>query len=235
MIKNNVIIDGIPAILWGEEQDRVFIAVHGNMSSKDDTVIQILSEIAVKNGYQVLSFDLPEHGDRKNDKTLCKVDICVNDLEKIMNYAKNRWNTINLFACSMGAYFSLLAYRNENLEKSLFLSPVVDMKRIIQNMMKWFNVTPERLEQEKEIGAPIGQKLYWDYFVYVNEHPIESWNFKTSILYGSKDDLCEYNTIDKFVKQFKCDLEIVESGEHYFHTKEQLNSFENWFEKKLND
>ncbi|CAF29747.1 alpha/beta hydrolase [Methanococcus maripaludis] len=233
MIKNNVKIDGIPAILWGKEQNRVFIAVHGNMSSKDDTVIQMLSEIAVKKGYQVLSFDLPEQGDRKNDKTPCKVDICVNDLEKIMKYAKNRWNRISLFACSMGAYFSLLAFADENLEKSLFLSPVVDMKRIIQNMMNWFDVTSERLEKEKEIETPIGQKLYWDYFCYVNEHPIKSWNFKTSILYGSKDELCEYDTVNNFVKQFSCNLEIVKSGEHYFHTKEQLTSFENWLKKEI--
>ncbi|WP_459201732.1 alpha/beta hydrolase [Methanococcus sp. CF] len=233
MIKNNITIDGIPAILWGKEQTRLIIAVHGNMSSKDDTVIQILSKIAVKKGYQVLSFDLPEHGDRKNDKTPCKVNFCVNDLEKMMKYAKNRWNKISLFACSIGAYFSLLTYSGENLEKSLFLSPVVDMKRIIQNMMNWFNVTPERLEKEKEIETPIGQKLYWDYFCYVYKHPIESWNFKTSILYGSNDDLCEYDTIDNFVKRFKCNLEIVDSGEHYFHTTEQMNSFEIWLEKEI--
>ena len=48
---------------------------------------------------------------------------------------------INVFACSMGAYFSLLAYQNDVLEKALFLSPVVNMERIIENMMKWFNVT----------------------------------------------------------------------------------------------
>lgn len=36
MKKVNLITEGIPAILWGETSDKLFIAIHGNMSSKDD-------------------------------------------------------------------------------------------------------------------------------------------------------------------------------------------------------
>lgn len=127
----------------GDKSEKIFIAVHGNMSNKEDAVIQILVEEADRKGYQVLSFDLPEHGERKNDNTSCKVQFCVNELSIIMNYAKEHWKEINVFACSMGAYFSLLAFQNDVIEKALFLSPVVNMERIIENMMKWFNVTPE--------------------------------------------------------------------------------------------
>lgn len=118
------------------------------MSNKEDAVIQILAEEADRKGYQVLSFDLPEHGERKNDNTPCKVQFCVNELSIIMNYAKEHWKEINVFACSMGAYFSLLAFQNDVIEKALFLSPVVNMERIIENMMKWFNVTPELLQKK---------------------------------------------------------------------------------------
>ncbi len=34
------------------------------------------------------------------------------------------------------------------------------MERIIENMMKWFNVTPELLQKEMTIETPIGQKSY---------------------------------------------------------------------------
>ena len=54
-------IDNIPAIIWGEKSSKVYIAVHGNMSNKEDKAIQILAEKAANEGYQVLSFDLPEH------------------------------------------------------------------------------------------------------------------------------------------------------------------------------
>ncbi len=129
---------------------KVFIAVHGNMSNKEDAVIQILAEEANQKGYQVLSFDLPEHGERTNDNTPCKVQFCVSELSIIMNYAKEHWKEVSVFACSIGAYFSLLAYQNDVIEKALFLSPVVNMERIIENMMKWFNVTPELLQKRND-------------------------------------------------------------------------------------
>ena len=60
-------INNIPSIIWGEKSNKVFIAVHGNMSNKEDEVIKILAEKLVSKGYQLLSFDLPEHGERKNN------------------------------------------------------------------------------------------------------------------------------------------------------------------------
>jgi esterase/lipase len=139
-----------------------------------------------------------------------------------MRYAKTIAEEISLFACSMGAYFSLLSYQNEPIKQSLFLSPVVNMERIIQHLMTCFDVREERLKAEKEIQTPIGQTLYWDYYCYVQEHPIVRWNVPTDILYGRKDDLCDYDVISSFAKDFSCKLELMEEGEHYFHTPEQL-------------
>ena len=233
MLKEKFKIKNIPSVLWGETSRKVFIAVHGNMSNKEDKVIEILANEAVKNGYQVLSFDLPEHGDRKNEDTPCKVQFCVNDLSVIMSYVKEQWDEVNLFACSMGAYFSLLQYKNEDIRKALFLSPVVNMERIIDNMMKWFNVTEKMLEREKTIETSIGQMLYYDYYCYVKEHPINMWNIDTNILYGAKDELCESEFVRNFADKHSCKLDIVENGEHYFHTEEQLEEFQNWLEKYI--
>lgn len=152
-------IEGIPAILWGEPADKLFIAVHGNMSSKDDDVIVIFAEEAIDKGYQVLSFDLPEHGERKGEDYACKVQNCVSDLTAIMGYAQTISSNLNVFACSIGSYFSLLAYRDLPLEQYLFLSPILNMERIINNMMAWFDISEGRLEAEKEIKTPIGQTL----------------------------------------------------------------------------
>lgn len=233
MIKEKLLIDNIPAILWGEKSSKIVIAVHGNMSSKEDVPISILAEEAIPLGYQVLSFDLPEHGDRKEEPTPCKVQNCVADLEKVISFAKTQAETISLFANSMGAYFSLLAYKDEILHQSLFLSPVVDMERIISNMMKWLNITEERLEKEQEISTFIGQTLYWDYYQYVKQNPIMKWSNTTSILYGKKDNLCEYDIVQSFVATYNCKLEIVENAEHYFHTEEDLDIYRNWLKKQL--
>jgi hypothetical protein len=69
MLKDNFKINNIPTVLWGYKSEKIFIAVYGNMSNKEDPVIQILAEEANQKGYQVLSFDLPEHGKRKNDNS----------------------------------------------------------------------------------------------------------------------------------------------------------------------
>ena len=227
-------INNIPSIIWGEKSNRVFIAVHGNMSNKEDEVIKIFAEKIASSGYQLLSFDLPEHGERKDDTTyLCKVQNCVKDLKQIIEYAKKNYEEINLWACSMGAYFSLLAYKDEDIKQCVFLSPVINMKVIIENMMLWSNTTEEVLKEKQEIKTDFGVILYWDYYEYVKNNPINKWNKKTFVLYGNNDNLQDENIIKDFCNSFNCSLLILENGEHYFHTEEQLNFYENWIDKTI--
>jgi esterase/lipase len=203
------------------------------MSNKADDAIIVFAEEAVSAGYQVLSFDLPEHGDRRSENYACQILNCIHDFDSVMCYAKKLSDNISVFACSMGAYFSLSAYGNEPLKQVLFLSPVVNMERIINNMMAWFNISENRLKTEKVISTPVGQTFYWDDFCYAKEHPVAEWNKPTSILYGSEDNLCEYDIISGFSKSFGCDLRIMEHGEHYFHTEEQLKFFREWLKNVL--
>ena len=233
MIKKHFTIENIPAILWGESSENIFIAVHGNMSNKEDDIIQIFAKEAVSLGYQVISFDLPEHGERVEEDIKCKVWDCVRELNLIMNYVKQNWNNISLFACSMGAYFSLLAYKDDFIKQSLFISPVLNMKRIIDNMMIWFDIDEEYLKSKQTVKTPIGQNLYWDYYCYVKDNPIDKWNIPTNILYGLKDDLCESDIVFKFVKRFNCNITVMNKGEHYFHTQEQLKFFKQWVDESI--
>ena len=85
MKTQKLLIDQIPAVVWGEPADRVFLAVHGNLSNKEDTVIRLLAEEAALRGIQVISFDLPEHGERVGTQPPCKVQFCVRDLRKVMD------------------------------------------------------------------------------------------------------------------------------------------------------
>ncbi|CEO22390.1 alpha/beta hydrolase [Paraclostridium sordellii] len=233
MIKKYFKIENIPAILWGESSENIFIAVHGNLSNKEDDIIQIFAKKAVSLGYQVISFDLPEHGERVEEDIKCKVWDCVRELNLIMNYVKQNWNNISLFACSMGAYFSLLAYKDDFIKQSLFISPVLNMKRIIDNMMLWFDIDEEYLKSKQIVKTSIGQNLYWDYYCDVKDNPIDKWNITTNILYGLKDDLCESDIVFKFVKRFNCNITVMNKGEHYFHTQEQLKFFKQWVDESI--
>lgn len=226
MQKQLILIESIPSILWGSASDRLFVAVHGDQSNKADDVIRIFAEVAVKKGYQVLSFDLPEHGDRKEEARLCNAQNCVEDLMRILTYARARSNSISLFGCSVGAFFSMLAYKDAQIRQALFLSPVVDMKRIINNMMTWFNVSEERLEKEQAVATPF-QTLYWDYYKYILNHPVE-WDKPTALLYGARDTLCEPECVYAFAERANAAMTVLENGEHFFRTEKQLDLLRKW-------
>ena len=157
----------IPAILWGEDSNRVYVHVHGKMSRKE--FAESFAAIAETKGYQTLSFDLPEHGER-TDSERCDVWNGVADLKTISDYAFANWERVSLYACSIGAYFSLNAYNAMPFEKALFQSPIVDMERLVKNMMLWSGVTEAELESKKEIPSPV-DTLRWDYYQYIFSHP----------------------------------------------------------------
>lgn len=233
MKTERITIEGLPALVWGEKSDGVFLAVHGNQSSKEDTVIALLAQEAERHGLQTLSFDLPRHGERKNGKTPCKVQFCVRDIETVWRYMLPRWRQKSLFACSMGAYFSMLALQSVSLAQALFLSPVVDMGRVIDNLMAGSGVTEERLRREGEIPTPFGETLFWDYLCYVREHPVSRWDCPTAILRGGMDMLSQRDTIDSFVTRFGARCTEYAPGEHFFHTPEQLEVYKDWLRGEM--
>ncbi len=145
-----------------------------------------------------------------------------------MKYILASGKQVSLFAVSMGAYFSLLSFHNQPLHRCLFLSPVVDMKHLIDKIMIGFEITEAQLKERQEIATPIGKTLYWDYYTYVKEHPVTNWSFPTNILYGENDIISEYSDVLAFCRLFSCDLEVMPHGEHYFHTQEQLTFFCEW-------
>ncbi len=219
-------IDGIPAIIWGERSDRVYLVVHGKSSCKEDA--ERFATIAVDKGYQVISFDLPEHGERASLERACTVQNGVQDLRTVMDYVRQNWNSVSLFATSLGAYFSLVAYRDVDFDKCLFSSPILNMQRLIENMMRWFNVTPVQLQVQREIPTPIGETLSWDYYLYVREYPVEVWNSPTAILSPELDNLTEPEVVDEFAERFGALVQRVAGSEHYMHSDAELAIMDAW-------
>ncbi|NUM48977.1 MAG: alpha/beta hydrolase [Anaerolineales bacterium] len=226
-----ITIQNIPALIWGAPSESVYVFVHGKMSKKEEA--EGVAEIAVKKNMQVLSFDLPEHGERKAEGRACSVQNGVEDLTQVMEYVKCHWKTVGLFASSLGAYFSLVAYRDIPFQKCLFLSPILDMEALIHNMMQWFNVSEKELEEQQEIETSMGEKLIWDYYQFVRQNPVEAWNVETYILYGERDHLTPRTVLDAFVSRFQCYVDIVKDGEHYFHTDKQRERLRRWIGKNL--
>lgn len=95
------------------------------------------------------------------------------------------------------------------------------------HMMIWANVTEQDLYKEKEIETSFGETLSWEYLCYVREHPVV-WNIPTKILYGDKDNLTSYETMSDFASKMGISLTVMNNGEHWFHTDEQMNFLDDW-------
>jgi len=230
MKKEKLSIDGIPAILRGKSSDKISIHVHGKMSRKE--YAEQFAEIAENIGYQTLSFDLPEHGERTDHTYRCDVWNGMHDLNVMADYVFSRWNHVSLFACSLGAYFALNAYADRLFEKCLFQSPIVDMKWLVEHMMLWAGVTVKQLEEEKEIYTEI-DPLRWDYYQYIQAHPVTKWPIPTSILYGGKDDLQPLESLQSFADKFQCRLTVSEKSEHPFMSPSDYSIVERWLYENI--
>lgn len=231
MRKEYIKINHIPAIIWGETAPHVYLAVHGQGGDKEDAAY--FSEIATKRGCQVISIDLPEHGERKAERTAFVPWNVVPELQEVIRYAKAHWTHISLLANSIGAYFSLLSFYEEVFENALFVSPLLNMQQFISKMMRWADVSESRLKKEGVIHTSFGKTLSWEYWEYVLQHPVLKWETPTKILYGTKDDLVDFCTVEQFVQSRNCHLTVAEHAEHWFHTDWQLEALGNWFKQVL--
>ena len=140
---------------------------------------------------------------------------------------KKEYEKIILIANSIGAFFCMNADISEWIEKAYFISPIVDMEKLILNMMSWANVTEEELKIKGIIPTAFGEDLSWEYLCFVREHPVQ-WTVPTNILYGGKDNLTSYETITAFAEKYHCKLTVMENGEHWFHTETQMQFLDNW-------
>lgn len=146
------------------------------------------------------------------------------------------YDSVLLIANSIGAYFAMMALGGDisssvKIERALFISPVVDMEKLICDMMRWANVTEDELRARGEIPTDFGETLSWKYLSYVREHPVR-WNIPSEILYGSKDSLTPYEVVRDFADKTSASLTVMDGGEHWFHTPEQMKFLDQWIESR---
>lgn len=113
------------------------------------------------------------------------------------------------------------------VSKAYFISPIVNLERLILDMIKWAGATEQELEEKKIIPVAFGDDLSWDYLQYVRNHKI-SWTVPTDILYGSCDNMQSIDTINEFCSITPTTLTVMGGGEHWLHTKEQMEFLDKW-------
>ena len=73
--------------------------------------------------------------------------------------ARRQYDHIILLANSIGAYFAMLALGDQAPDRALFVSPVLDMERLILDMMGWAGVSEQALREQGEIPTDFGETL----------------------------------------------------------------------------
>lgn len=218
-------VSNIPAVLYGEPCDSCFIFVHGQGGNKFEA--ERFAYIASKFGYQVLATDLPKHGTRNDDVDFVPWE-ARKELMKVIDYAKRKWRKISVRATSIGVYFSLLAFKSEKIEKCLIVSPLVDMRRTIADLMKVANVDEEKLRAEKEIKTDFGQTLSWRYYLFAQENSVKAIGKRTEILYANGDEVIPRETVEKFANENNCNLTVLNDCEHWLHLPSEIELLERW-------
>ena len=145
---------------------------------------------------------------------------------------KRRYKNVILVANSIGAFFSINADIDDMIQKAYFISPVVDMEKLITNMMQWANVTEQELESEGVIHTDFGEDLSWEYLSYIRSYLV-TWHAPTEILYSSNDLMTSLETISDFANKHQATLTVMEGGEHWFHTEDQMLFLDRWIKKLI--
>lgn len=152
------------------------------------------------------------------------------EIRSAVEKLKDKYDSVILIANSIGAFFSLNADIDVLIDKAYFILPIVDMERLITDMMAWANITEDELREKGIIHTSIGEDLSWEYLCYVREHTIK-WNAPTAVLYGDKDNLTSYKTIAGFAEKHNAKLTVMENGENWFQTEEQMRFLDDWIVK----
>ena len=125
------------------------------------------------------------------------------EIHKAVKELKTKHENIILIANSIGAFFSMNAVIDGMIRKAYFISPVVDMEKMN------------------------GIELTGEWLRYVRSHPIR-WNVQTHILYGSHDNFVPFDAVSDFATKYNATLTVMEGGEHWFHTEEQMRFLDEW-------
>ena len=138
---------------------------------------------------------------------------------------------VQMVANSIGAYFAMDALSGWPIERAWFISPVVNMERLITDMMAWAGVTEEELREKRESPPPLARPFPGTISA-IQESTPSGGTFHPHFVRGKRyfDFLFHYLG---FAEQIHADLTVMKDGEHWFHTPEQMQFLDDWVRRFL--
>ncbi len=234
MVTEKLQINNRPALYIQSGNEKVMLFLHGKHGCKEEAIS--LAELFLEAGWDVLALDLPEHGDRadKADKKDCLPWVVIPEWKEAVRWLEERYRpeNIGLYAVSISAWFVMRTFRERIFDRALFVSPIVDMRRVIEDMMDRAGVTASDLGWKQRIPTTEGETLIWDYYAYAAYQPINCWNTPTYILRGTGDALQDDGVIGRFAGKFHADVTTI-PGEHWLHTTDEVATLRLWLRERL--
>ena len=145
----------------------------------------------------------------------------------VVQSMRRKYKRITLIANSIGAYYAMLAGIDGMIRKAYWISPIVDLERLLSDMLQSVQATEAVLREKSVILSATGDPILWEDLCYVKAHPAR-WTAPTEILYGSADALTPYETVAAFAEAHGAGLTVMAGGEHWFHTAEQMQFLDRW-------
>ena len=143
----------------------------------------------------------------------------------------SRYKGVYVLANSIGAFYCYRYLSSFDIKKAFFISPLVNMKQVIEKLMRKHHISLTRLEEEKIIQLDNGQSLSYDFYMSLNIP--DSWDVKTYILYGEKDKLVNQESLIHFLANHDATLKVIRNASHYFYTPGQNRCVKKWVYENL--
>lgn len=137
---------GFPAIVWGRESESVYIYVHGRSAGEEEAETLARHARRKRSGDQLR----PAGPWRKRRGKLSLLRA-----KRSRGTARHPGLRETTVAAPLpvrqqpGRVLQLLAYQGERFERCLFLSPIVDLERLIRGMMARLAVDEDALREEE--------------------------------------------------------------------------------------
>lgn len=205
------IIENIPI----DDLEKTVIYCHGLGSNKN--LVNRFSKDLLNNNIGVVSFDFPGHGDDKTDFSLFNLSLCIEYLEEVIKYTKDKYNVpICLFGSSFGGYVILnkLIRGDKDIDKIILMCPAINFCEIMELKS---GITDDYFDTNEFMPLYNNIKIYKDaYLEFKNgDEKIRKAKFRDiSIIQGMLDKTVSYEIIKDFCLRNNLELITIEKGKH---------------------
>lgn len=210
----------------------IIIAMHGFAGDKNSGCIKKLKQEMSELNVGLITFDWPSHGESEVNGNYLTVNNCLNDLETVYNYVKERnsKSKIIAFSTSFGGYITLLynIKKEKKFDGIILRAPAIKMYDVLMNNILdnkmldslknngYFDFGFERIIRvEKKFIMDLKNNNIFD--LYKNN----LFN-NIDIIHGTKDTIVPITDSINFCKDNNFELYKIEDANHRFDIPGQV-------------